>query len=113
MNALIQQRCHLHSNREAVARCPDCERFYCRECITEHEGRVICTHCLGAYAAPLRRTPRSSGPLLFVGALAGTCLLWLLFLLVGHLLMLTPEKYHENTYAPVERLVRAMEGDSE
>jgi hypothetical protein len=109
MNVLTQQRCHLHASREAVARCPECEQFYCRECITEHDGRVICTRCLASYAAPAK--PRRARPLflLILSAAAGLGLLWLLFLCLGNLLMLTPEKYHENTYAPIERLIHAME----
>ena len=43
---LAQSRCFQHAGREAVARCPECERFYCRECVTEHEGRMICRSCL-------------------------------------------------------------------
>ena len=26
--------------------CPGCTRFYCRECVSEHEGRYLCTTCL-------------------------------------------------------------------
>ena len=44
---LSQQRCFNHTSREAVARCPECGRFFCRECITEHDDRVLCAVCLG------------------------------------------------------------------
>jgi len=43
---LVAQRCHHHAEREAVARCPECGFFYCRECVTEHDDRVICASCL-------------------------------------------------------------------
>jgi len=46
MRSLLHQRCFHHAAREAVARCPECTRFYCRECVTEHEGRIICANCL-------------------------------------------------------------------
>lgn len=52
MASLIHQRCFNHALREAVARCPECTHYYCRECITEHEGRVICASCLGKIARP-------------------------------------------------------------
>ena len=26
--------------------CPSCRRFFCRECATEHEGRLLCSTCL-------------------------------------------------------------------
>ncbi len=40
------QQCMNHPSRGAAARCPDCENYYCRECVTEHEGRVICAGCM-------------------------------------------------------------------
>ena len=43
---LAHQRCFNHATREAVARCPECHHFFCRECITEHDDRVLCTGCL-------------------------------------------------------------------
>jgi hypothetical protein len=48
MASLAYQRCFNHAAREAAARCPMCGRFFCRECITEHEGRVLCALCLKA-----------------------------------------------------------------
>ena len=32
MNDLLYQRCFNHVLREAVARCPECLRYFCREC---------------------------------------------------------------------------------
>ena len=46
MRSLSLQRCFNHAHREAAARCPECTHFYCRECITEHDDRVICAACL-------------------------------------------------------------------
>ena len=40
------RRCFNHAEREAVARCPECKKEFCRECITEHKGRMLCTNCL-------------------------------------------------------------------
>ena len=36
MSNLIHQRCSNHPGREAAVRCPECGRFFCRECVTEH-----------------------------------------------------------------------------
>ena len=44
MSSLIHRRCLHHPAREAVALCPECRRFYCRECVTEHAGRMIEEH---------------------------------------------------------------------
>lgn len=58
MPALIHQRCFNHATREAVARCPECSQFFCRECITEHDDRVICSACLKKLArVPLLKRP--------------------------------------------------------
>ena len=42
----LQQRCWNHEAREAACRCPACGRSYCRECVSEHEGRLLCAACL-------------------------------------------------------------------
>ncbi len=39
-------RCANHAAREAVARCPSCKKDFCRECITEHKRKMLCTNCL-------------------------------------------------------------------
>jgi hypothetical protein len=43
--------------REAVSRCPVCTRFFCRECVTEFDGRVLCSSCIEAQVAA-RSRPR-------------------------------------------------------
>ena len=45
---LAQMRCRTHAGREAVGRCPECRHYYCRECVTEHDGRLLCGQCLAA-----------------------------------------------------------------
>jgi len=76
----IRQQCWNHETREAVCRCPGCARSYCRECVTEHEARLLCAACLrkmrpGAEARPGgRRVPR------VVLLAAGLLLSWFLFL---------------------------------
>ena len=47
-------------SREAVARCPQCHRTFCRECICDHEGKALCSDCL--VESQLSR-PRPYGPL--------------------------------------------------
>ena len=97
MTTLSQQRCFLHATREAVARCPRCERFYCRECITEHDGRIICAACLREISGAREETARSRfvAPVLqFAG---GMLLLVAAFVVVARLLLLLPHDYHEGT----------------
>ena len=52
MDDLLHQRCFNHMLREAVACCPECRRYFCRECVTEHEDKVLCAACLGHKVDP-------------------------------------------------------------
>ena len=96
---LAQKRCKNHPNREAVARCPECVQFFCRECITEHDDRVLCTACLKNI---LLRQPLLSSHLKFpftiLQFLVGFCVIWLLFYYFGHMLLLIPSSFHEGTF---------------
>ena len=98
MATALTQRCLHHPSREAVARCPECEHFFCRECITEHEDRVICSSCLRKLTAPVERKRRNFAPLGRTAAAAlGVLLAWLFFFLVGRMLVNIPTKFHEGT----------------
>lgn len=46
MTGLQKQKCHIHLEREAAVRCPQCTKFYCRECVTEFERQFLCSFCL-------------------------------------------------------------------
>lgn len=99
MATLVHQRCFHHSQREAVARCPECRQFYCRECITEHDDRVICAACLRKLAAAPATTRRSFAvaaiPVLqTAGAFV---LLWLFFYFLGAALLSLPSSFHEGS----------------
>ncbi len=43
---IADRKCYNHASREAVARCPQCSNFFCRECITEHDDVIMCASCL-------------------------------------------------------------------
>lgn len=98
MSSLAHQRCFNHAAREAVARCPECGRFFCRECVTEHEDRLICAVCL---RRQVRRPLTQRG--WFVMALrcgqvvAAVFVAWLFFRLAGEALLLLPGSFHEGT----------------
>lgn len=97
MAILARQRCFHHDTREAVARCPECGHFYCRECITEHDDRVICASCLKKLAAAEAnpaRPRRSFLPTLQL--LGGFTFAWVLFYCVGHFLLSLPEEFHDD-----------------
>jgi len=99
MSGLVQQRCQLHHDREAVARCPECAKFYCRECVTEHEERMICASCLRrmteAGPAHERVALRVVGRVLLAGG--GVFLAWCWFFVLGQILLKLPSQFHEGT----------------
>ncbi len=80
-----------------MVRCPSCRRFFCKECVSEHEDRFLCASCLAREAAPDTRV-RPSGRNLLTGAmqlLAGLALLWLLFFLIGNAIRNVPDTFHQ------------------
>ena len=98
MQNLVHQRCFNHAVREAVARCPECSNFFCRECVTEHDDRVVCSACLKKLArAPLARRPAFVRLFQFAQCLAGLVLAWFFFFLMGEILLKIPTTFHEGT----------------
>jgi hypothetical protein len=98
MPALTHQRCFNHATREAVARCPECRHHFCRECITEHDDRVICAACLKKLArVPLLQRPAFAGLLRAGQCFAGLILAWFFFHLLAEVLLKLPADFHEGT----------------
>lgn len=98
MSRLSDQRCFNHGFREAVARCPACGRFFCRECITEHEDQVLCAACLIAQTGTSGTGRRSFPTVRSLMALAlSLMILWLFFYYAGRLLVGLPTVFHEGT----------------
>ena len=98
MQNLLNQRCLNHAAREAVARCPECGRFFCRECVTEHDDRVVCSTCLKKLArGPLARRPVFVNILRFSQCVAGLAAAWFFFFLIGEGLLKIPAQVHEGT----------------
>jgi uncharacterized paraquat-inducible protein A len=94
--ALRQQRCQNHPQREASARCPECSRYYCRECITEHEDRVICATCLAKLTQKQEKKPRPWDLYARIGLFViAFVAVFLFFLLLGDALLLIPSQFHQ------------------
>ncbi|PTY08245.1 rhomboid family protein [Opitutaceae bacterium EW11] len=89
-----------HATREAAGKCPACGGFFCRECLVEHDGRLLCAPCLARLAAaeagprrpPVGKRIRSGATLL-----AGAFALWLLFVGLAGLLLKLPPAFHDGT----------------
>ena len=106
MPALTRQRCWTHPLREAAARCPSCTRFFCRECVTEHAGRLVCADCLRAQLAasadrragrrlPWRVITTARRALQFTLCVVTA---WLFFHLLGQTLLTLPDQFHAGTF---------------
>ena len=97
MTSISFEKCFHHSGREAVVRCPVCRRYYCRECVTEHDDRMLCTGCLNArlqHVGKKKAGWRNAVVLFFQGSV-GFLLLWICFFLVGKMLLTIPHSFHE------------------
>lgn len=108
MTALVQQRCQHHAGREAVARCPECRRYFCRECIAEHDGRILCASCLARLAAPkAAKKKRLPGVLALLQCAGAIAIAWFFFFLIGKGLLAIPTSFHEGTMW--EKTIEALE----
>ena len=96
--AVAHQRCWNHLEREAVARCPECTRSFCRECIVEHEDRILCASCLQRLlrAQPAQRA-RFTALLAVAGVMLGFFTAWLFFYFAGRILLTFPASFHDGT----------------
>jgi hypothetical protein len=80
----LQQHCWNHEAREAACRCPACSRSYCRECVSEHEGRLLCAACLSLVVARSDQAAGGLGKLAPPGMIAaGILLAWLIYWAAG------------------------------
>jgi uncharacterized paraquat-inducible protein A len=94
--ALRQQRCVNHPQREASARCPECGRFFCRECITEHDDRVLCAFCLARLSLDRPAASRWWSWLAqAVLMLLAFVVVFLAVLLFGYYLLSFPSAFHQ------------------
>ena len=110
----ITHRCLNHPIREAVARCSACSRGYCRECIAEHDDRLLCAACLCLASQALApampsRWPRRIGSVF--ATLAGATFAWFCFYSLGQILVSIPSQYHADRMMDFLQLEDPAESD--
>jgi hypothetical protein len=106
-NSVLHQRCFNHAAREAVARCPECGHFFCRECVTEHDDRVICASCLKKLShVPLLRRRGFAVAVHLAQCALGIFVVWFFFYLIGESLVGLPNSFHEGTLWHVDWMDR-------
>ncbi len=94
---LSKQRCFNHANREAVARCPECRKFFCRECITEYDHRMICASCLTRLTGDEEESrPRFTSIVRASQFTLAIVILWLFFYISGQWLLSLPATFHDS-----------------
>jgi len=95
---LHRAECLNHIGREAVARCPSCSQYFCRECITEYNGRMLCNPCYTARTQVQEKPARDWFILTTsIQAFLGLGLLWFTAWLFGRILVNIPSDFHEGT----------------
>ena len=94
---IAHQRCFNHAAREAVARCPGCGRYYCRECVTEHEDRVLCAACIAESHNLTASQPHSLTVWQAAQFALALLVLWGFFYALGQGLLALPSSFHEGT----------------
>jgi len=94
----LQQRCWNHELREAVCRCPECGRSYCRECVTEHQARLLCASCLAKLAHTTRTRSRARRLLPTAMLIAGFLLAVLFFYGAGQATILFNDRMEQSQW---------------
>lgn len=90
---MILHRCWNHDGREAVCRCPACGRPYCKECVSEHESRLLCAPCLAARPVAGARSGSRLAPIAML--LGGVLLAWTWFYGAGRAIALIGNRAEE------------------
>ena len=107
MHEISRQRCFNHEHREAAALCPECSRFFCRECVTEHNGRVLCSECIGKQLKTLKlRSNYFSKTAHAILILLGILTAWYFFFYTGQTLLALPDSFHDGTFWKTETLFK-------
>jgi len=98
---LKHKRCFNHANREASARCPNCKHDFCRECITEHAGKMLCVNCLKKTSQKKKSQKQLLVPLIYTLLLtAALTVIFLCFVWLGRTMAFSKVSDHSSHAQP-------------
>ncbi len=93
--------CHHHPERDSVARCPSCGLVFCRECVVEHDGKILCASCMRnavkSAQVPVRKKLNLGPWVLGLKFVVALFFLWFCFFGVGRMLLKMPASYHDGS----------------
>ncbi len=93
---VTRQKCFNHTSREAAAKCLECGRHFCRECVTEHDERVICASCLAKLSAGKGKlVARMLNIVTVFQFITGFVVIWFAIFYLGQTLLKIPSEFHE------------------
>lgn len=78
-----------------MARCRSCGQAYCRECVVEHDHRLVCAECLFREAGWARARTGRVPWLAVVQWVVAAGLVWLFFYGVAVALQRVPSEVHD------------------
>lgn len=94
-SSLVKSKCQNHHTREAVAKCPICQHYYCRECVTEHNNQFICVGCLSTTQEEKKSSKGSVLTILKLILFSVFTILtsWYFFQIIGSFLLKIPTSF--------------------
>jgi len=88
MPELSNIRCQNHIEREAAAICMKCQNYFCKECITEYDDKMLCKNCIDDLLKKNKTTHRKKINLKqFFAIITTTLFLWIIFYSSGKFLI--------------------------
>ncbi len=95
MSVFTERRCFVHPVREAAGLCVSCRRSFCRECLVDHDHRLMCGSCVAQTVRDSGARPHSRARLLGIAALPVALLIaWAAVYVAGRILLLNDTTRH-------------------
>ncbi len=96
--SLSNSRCFHHASREAAVCCPECRRFFCRECVSDFEERLLCDSCIRNFQEKKNNNSKSNKRFVsLLGIISGLFICVFTFYCLGQILFAIPNKFHDGS----------------